>query len=308
MAGLLLAVLIAAGCTGRPASTTAASTTAASTTAASNTAASATAATRTVSAKAVATKARVARRKTTPAPPARVTFSRVRAADGSIITIATFTGPVQYVLHNGSEDPGALAGPVKAGPKITGSSRTRLLAAFNGGFKMASLAGGYEQEGRIARPLRTGLASLVIDTSGKARIGVWGSGVPAPGERVYSVRQNLWLLLSGGQPTKESVLWWRWGGTVGHAEYVARSALGENRAGDIMYAASMSTTPGDLAWALARAGARVAMEFDINPEWVQLDAASRPGGPLRAEIPGQWRPADQYLTGWTRDFIAVEAP
>ena len=243
-----------------------------------------------------------------PAAPVRVTFSRVRAADGSVIMIATITGPARYVLHDGSQDPGKLVGPVKAGPKVTGPARAQLVAAFNGGFKMTSLAGGYEQEDHVAKPIRTGLASLVIDTSGRARIGVWGSGVPAAGEHVYSVRQNLWLLLSAGQPTKESALWWRWGGTVGHAEYVARSSLGQNRAGDLIYAASMSTTPADLAWAQERAGARVAMELDINPEWVQFDAATRPGGPLRAEIPGQHRPANQYLTGWTRDFIAVQSP
>ncbi len=238
----------------------------------------------------------------------RMTFSRVRTADGSVITIATFGGPVTYVLHDGSQDPGPLAGPVLAGPKITRPDRARLLAAFNGGFKMASLAGGYEQEGHVARPIRKGLASLVIDRSGQARIGVWGATVPVPGEAVYSVRQNLWLLVSGGKPTRESALWWRWGGTIGHAESVARSALGENAAGELMYAASMSTTPADLAAALARRGAVVAMELDINPEWVQLDAAATPGGKLRAEVPGQHRPATQYLTGWTRDFIAVLAP
>ncbi len=237
----------------------------------------------------------------------RVTLSRVRTADGSVITIATFRGPVEYVLHNGSQDPGPLAGPVRAGPKITGRDRARLLAAFNGGFKMSSLAGGYEQEGHVARPVRAGLASLVIDRSGQARIGVWGRTVPAPGEAVYSVRQNLWLLVSGGKPTAESARWWRWGGTIGHAEYVARSALGQDSAGELMYAASMSTTPADLATALSRAGAVAAMELDINPEWVQLDVAGRPGGPLRAGVPGQHRPADQYLTGWTRDFIAVLA-
>ncbi len=237
----------------------------------------------------------------------RVTFARMRTADGAVITIATFRGSVEYVLHNGSKDPGRLAGPVLAGPKITGPSRARLLAAFNGGFKLASLAGGYEQEGHVVRPIRTGLASLVIDRSGQARIGVWGRTVPVPGEAVYSVRQNLWPLVSGGKPTRESALWWRWGGTIGHAENTARSALGENAAGDLMYAASMSATPADLAAALSRHGAVVAMELDINPEWVQLDAAGKPGGPLRAEIPGQHRPASQYLTGWTRDFIAVLA-
>jgi hypothetical protein len=256
-----------------------------------------------------AVKARPLRATPAPVIPGGVSLSQVRTADGSKITIAMFTGSVTYVLHNGSQDPGKLlAGKVLAGPKITGAGRASLLAAFNGGFLMKSLAGGYEQEGHVARPIRNGLASLVIDRSGKARIGVWGSGVPTPGEDVYSVRQNLWLLVSGGEPTKESARWWRWGGTIGHQEYVARSALGENAAGDILYAASMSTSPGDLAEALAKAGATVAMEFDINPEWVQLDVASRPGGPLKAGVPGQHRPANQYLTGWTRDFIAVLAP
>ena len=245
-----------------------------------------------------------------PVLPGRVSVSQARTADGSKITIAAISGSVSYVLHNGSADPGKLlAGEVTAGPKITGASQDRLLAAFNGGFMMKSLAGGYEQEGHVARPLRAGLASLVIDKSGRARIGVWGSGVPAPGEDVYSVRQNLWLLVSGGKPTAESLArWQRWGGTIGHQEYVARSALGQNAAGDLLYAASMSTSPEDLAQALARAGAVVAMELDINPEWVQLDVARSPGGPLTAGIPGQHRPANQYLTGWTRDFIAVLAP
>ena len=31
----------------------------------------------------------------------------------------------------------------------------------------------------------------------------------------------------------------------------------------------------------------------------------RPGGPLTAMVPGQYRPADQYLLGWSRDFITV---
>lgn len=245
----------------------------------------------------------------TPVLPGRVSVGHVRAADGSKITIAAFRGSVTYVLHNGSDDPGKLLpGAVSAGPKVTGAGRARLLAAFNGGFMMKSLSGGYEQEGRVARPLRAGLASLVIDKSGTARIGVWGRGVPVPGEEVYSVRQNLWPLVSGGAVTAQAARWQRWGGTIGHQEYVARSALGQNAAGGLLYAASMSTTPADLAGALAGAGAVIAMELDINPEWVQLDAASDPGGPLTAEVPGQHRPASQYLTGWTRDFIAVLAP
>ena len=241
--------------------------------------------------------------------PPRITFARVRTADGSVVTLATFHGAVRYVLHNGSQDPGpAYANLVRAGPAVTGTERRHLLAAFNGGFKMRSRAGGYEQEGHVFRALRTGLASVVIDRSGHARIGVWGAGTPAPGEAVYSVRQNLWPLVMNGQPTAESARWQRWGGTVAHAEYAARSALGQNAAGDLIFAASMSTIPADLASALARSGARIAMELDINQEWVQMDTASKPGGPLTASVPGQVRPASQYLTGWTRDFFTVLAP
>ena len=239
----------------------------------------------------------------------QVTLSRMRTADGSVVTLAVFKGPVRYVLHNGSRDPGhAAKGLVTAGPAVKGTERGQLLAAFNGGFMLRSRAGGYAQEGHVIRALRHGFASLVIDRSGQARIGVWGNGLPAPGEAVYSVRQNLWPLVFNGQPTGEAARWQRWGGTISHKEYVARSAVGQDAAGDLIFAASMSASPADLAEALARSGARIGMELDINPEWVQLDVAHSPGGPLTAAIPGQVRSASQYLAGWTRDFFTVLAP
>jgi len=243
----------------------------------------------------------------TPAPAPRVTVTRTRTQDGSVVTLATFSGPVTYVLHDGSEDPGLAAGRVRAGPAVRGAERGRLLAAFNGGFKLSAGAGGYEQEGHVAAALRRGMTSLVIDRSGRARIGIWGHDVPG-GEAVYSVRQNLPPLVLGGRPTAAAADWGLWGATLGGGEYVARSALGQDAAGHLVYAASMSASPADLAVAMSRAGVRIAMELDINPEWVQLDVARRPGGPLRAAIRGQNRPANQFLLGWARDFIAVLAP
>jgi len=242
-----------------------------------------------------------------PVPP-RVTVTRMRTPDGSVMTVAIFTGPVTYVLHDGSEDPGLAAGRVKAGPAVRGAERRRLLAAFNGGFKLSQGVGGYQQEGHVAAALRRGLTSLVIDRSGRARIGIWGHGVPAPGEAVYSVRQNLPPLVLHGKPTKAAADWGLWGSTLGGGEYVARSALGQDASGDLVYAACMSATPADLASVLAYAGAQIAMELDINPEWVQLDVASHPGGRLHAAIGGQNRPANQFLLGWARDFITVLSP
>jgi hypothetical protein len=243
-----------------------------------------------------------------PKPKPRVVRSTVRTADGAVITVAIFRGPVTYVLHNGSDDPGyaAAAKGVKAGPAIGATERRHLLAAFNGGFKLAAGAGGYEQEGKVVSPLLKGEASLIIDTDGRARIALWGYGAPAKGEKIYSVRQNLGLLVTGGKPASTAVNWWNWGGTIGGSA-VARSALGMDASGDLIYAASMSALPEDLAVALADKGARIGMELDINPEWVQLDIAAHPGGSLRTAVPGQWRPADQFILGWTRDFFTVLA-
>ena len=241
-----------------------------------------------------------------PPPQPRVSITRVRTGDGALVTVATFLGPVRFVLHDGSGDPGPVAG-LQAGPAVTGAERSQLLAAFNGGFKMSAGVGGYMQEGHVISALRPGFASLVIDRSGQARIAVWGSGVSALGDAVYSVRQNLQPLVLNGRPTAAASDWTVWGATLGGGAYVARSAVGQDAAGHLMYAASMSAVPADLASVLASHGARMAMELDINPEWVQFDAASRPGGPLKAEVPGQYRPADQYLAGWTRDFFAVLA-
>jgi fermentation-respiration switch protein FrsA (DUF1100 family) len=232
--------------------------------------------------------------------------SQFRPADGAVITVARFAGAVTYRLHSGSEDPGAAAlSVVSAGPAISGPERSRLLAAFNGGFLLAAGAGGYEQEGHVISPLRPGLASLVIDGSGAVHIGVWGAGLPQPGEAVFSVRQNLRLLVRQGHPTLAAGNWTIWGATLGGGESVARSGLGQDAAGELIYAGSMAATPADVAAALVNAGARTAMELDINPEWVQLDVARAQGRRLRAAIPGQARPADQYLVGWTRDFITV---
>ena len=245
-----------------------------------------------------------------PAPaPAKVVLSRFRAADGSVVTLAEFAGAVSFRLHAGSGDPGYPALSVlHAGPVIGPDEHRRLVAVFNGGFKLSAGAGGYEQEGHVITRLLAGMTSLVIDRSGAAAIGVWGHGLPRPGEAVYSVRQNLTPLVNHGRVTAAAADWGRWGATLGGGEFVARSALGQDAAGQLIYAGSMSASPAGLAAALVRAGAVKAMELDINPEWVQLDVARHPGHALTAAIPGQQRPADQYLAGWARDFITVLAP
>ena len=228
--------------------------------------------------------------------------------DGSQVTVARFLfNHVDYSLHVGSQDPptaNAAIGP-DSGPAVSGAEQPLLLACLNGGFKVNAGAGGFEVDGQVLVPLSAGLASFVIDTAGLGQVGVWGQDVPAPGIPVTSVRQNLPPLVVGGQPSTQVADVAMWGATLGGGAVVARSALGEDAKGDLLYAASMSTLPVDLANALVTAGATSAMELDINPNWVQLATAATPGAPLVAQVPGQSRPADQCQAGWTRDFIAV---
>ena len=228
--------------------------------------------------------------------------------DGIPVTVARFLhGNVSYDLHIGSQEPptnGATLGP-ESGPAVSATEQPSLLACFNGGFKANAGVGGVETDGTVLLPLKVGEASLVIDSNGSARIGVWGSTVPTPGEPVASVRQNLPPLILGGQPTVDVGTWQDWGYTLGNVPRVPRSALGEDAHGNLLYAAAGDSLPVDLSGALLSAGAVTAMELDINPSTLQLDTAAIPGAPLVARVPGQTRPADQCQVGWTRDFITV---
>ena len=227
----------------------------------------------------------------------------VTGADGSQVTVARFrVGRTVFALHVGSQDPPTGSTPLgpDAGPAVGATERPNLLAAFNGGFMISDKVGGFEIGGHTLSPLVPGVASFVIDTNGSGHVGVWDQDLPMPGEQVADVRQNLSPLVSAGQLSPRIATLSAWGPPLGGVPTVARSALGEDAQGDILYAGSMSALPVDLGSALVRAGATSAMELDINPEWVQLALAAAPGGALSAGVPGQHRPADQYLTGWTR--------
>lgn len=234
----------------------------------------------------------------------------VTGANGSTVVLYRFrAGRVTFGLHVGSTDPprGTAVVSADSGSVIGPDEAPVLLAAFNGGFQTNSGTGGVELNGQTLVPLQSGLASLVIDTNGTARVGVWDQGLPTAGESVASVRQNLGPLVSGGVASPNVASIGTWGATLGGGSAVARSALGQDASGNLIYAGSMSALPSDIANALIGAGTVTGMELDINPMWVQLAFAATPGAPLAIGIPGSHRPADQYQQGWTRDFVTVLA-
>lgn len=232
--------------------------------------------------------------------------------DGSSILLVRFlVGHVTFNLHIGSLEPptgDAAIGP-ESGPTIGTAEAPSVLACFNGGFKVHDHPGGIVSWGQHLTAVEPGLGTFATDAAGHGTVGVWGNGIPTLQEPALNVRQNLQPLVTQGQMNPQVGNIEAWGFTYGGGTRVARSGLGEDAFGNIVYEASMSTVPADLAQALLAVGAVNAMQLDINPATLQMDTAASPGAPLIAQIPGQQHPANQCQIGSTRDFVvALAAP
>lgn len=196
---------------------------------------------------------------------------------------------------------------------IPDALRPSLVAAFNSGFKMADAQGGYYADGHEARPLVAGQATAWIDTNGTLNVGQWGRDV-SMGPNVVFARQNLALIVDGGQPVPDVLSGnsAKWGLTVGNKVLVWRSGLGVTADGGIVYAASNGLSALTLAQLLARAGAVRAMELDINSAWTCFFTyAPAPAGAPAADLTvtkldSSMQPSEHnYLTASSRDFFAL---
>jgi hypothetical protein len=211
-------------------------------------------------------------------------------------------------LHSGTIDAGGSGW--RWGPKVAGSERHRLVAAFNGAFKFSTHAGGFVSYGQVGAPLRDGLGSIVTYTDGRTDIGSWHNEVPTAGQAVASVRQNLALLIDHGRVAK---LGCRscWGATLGGVNNPARSALGITASGHLVWAGGPHLTVGELAHTLLGANVVRAVELDINPEWVAGYLYGHRGGagPLAPVpvVPAQVGVSGFFLRPYSRDFFAIVA-
>ncbi len=215
---------------------------------------------------------------------------------------------VRFDLHAGEGEP---EGAWRYGARIAPSEIHHVVAAFNGGFKFTTGDVGWMSDGRVAEPLVSGRGSIVTYRDGSTAVGAWHQGVPAPGRPVFSVLQNLSLLVDRGSPAAnaEGCIQSCWGATVGGVNVVARSALGEASNGNLIWAAGEQLTPLVLAHALVAAGAARAVELDINPDWVAGYLYTHGGSGPKAVpvVPGQLGIAGQLLQPYGRDFFAVVA-
>lgn len=184
---------------------------------------------------------------------------------------------------------------------MTPSDSANAIAAFNGGFNPAD-AGGQTSFSGVP-----GMAAVVGYTDGTFGLGQWGRDVPNAGKQVAWARSNLSLLVDGGAATPETGNPGLWGTPLSSiGMYTARSALGVDRDGNLLYVGTGASYPAELAQAIVAGGAVRAMELDINPWWVR--AFVYPGGQSIELTQNPNEPGDHFRGGWNRDFFVATKP
>jgi len=207
------------------------------------------------------------------------------------------------VLYPGRLEPSV---PLPRGSmEVPQTLRSRLLATFNSGFKLEDSRGGFALGGTTYAPMQPGLGTFVHYRDGQIDVEAWPGGSQVPGDVDYA-RQNLPLIVEGGQPNPNLSDGPEWGATLGNAIRVWRSGIGIDANGDLIYAAANDQTVGSLAEILIRAGAIRAMELDINSYWDTFISYARPdAGDPSSLLPSMTRPVTRYLSPDDRDFFAV---
>ncbi|MCU1680086.1 MAG: hypothetical protein JWQ81_825 [Amycolatopsis sp.] len=263
-------------------------------------------------------------RVTAPVAGEGVWVAGAHAPDGTVASYTTFVRPdprhasvvagVALLDQNvtathlvaGTKEPGGSGWPEQA--QVPQSWRPTLLATFNSGFKFADTAGGFYSDGRFAKSLKDGMASLVIDRGGRVSVAEWGRDATMTPD-VAAVRQNLHLVVDNGRPAPEltSNPAGLWGSASNQFQFTWRSGVGTDQAGHLVYVGGDHLTLSTLAAAMAQAGIIRGMELDIHSGMVAFNTyrPDLPGARPVKLLPTMPAPADRYLRADQRDFFAV---
>jgi hypothetical protein len=213
------------------------------------------------------------------------------------------TSRTQLALYPGRDEPpdAAPRGPMQ----VPRSQWTRLLATFNSGFKYKDSNGGFAVNGRTIEPMVGGQGTVIAYADGHVDVTTWQGGASV-GPDVVVAKQNLPLIVIGGQANPALNATKEWGKTLGNAVRVWRSALGVDAHGNLIYLAAPGQTAPSLADAIIHAGAVRAIQLDINATWPSFITYAAPGAREAAKlVPNQAQSANRYLVPDDRDFFAL---
>jgi Phosphodiester glycosidase len=205
-------------------------------------------------------------------------------------------------LYNGTEVPGG-KGWVH-GNHVESADVSKLVFAFNGGFRKEHANGGYYTEGRMLWPLRDGAATIAIDHKGQMSIGVWGSDKGFSNNDIKkwtSIRQNLLPTVINGTASPELARGY-WGGGKKGEIFILRSAVCERFDGLILFVIAAPTNATTLANVMVDAGCKTAMQLDQNESYPR-GYVYQSGTITEVDSRMMGKPTD-YLTGSLREFFA----
>jgi hypothetical protein len=230
----------------------------------------------------------------------------VALTDGSAValmwidpTLASFRLVPGYQVPEG--------GPALAADNKPSTWVPKMVAAFNGGFRLKDHVGGYYYARRMVAPLVPGLGALEITADGRLHVGQWGRDLRLTAQTV-AVRENLPLLVDGFRArTSANDTPSTWGIANGGLWTANRSALGQRPDGSLVYAYGYNVPPATMAAALVDVGVRTAMVLDMNKSWPGGFFYWRtPSGTVGRRIQSQeWHVPSVYYTRFTKDFVAV---
>jgi hypothetical protein len=142
---------------------------------------------------------------------------------------------------------------------------TRVVAAFNGGFRFDQGAWGMTIDRREFLPPVKDVASILMHDDGRLGFGSWGPGMKTPAD-VRSLRQNLDPLVDDGVVNPRKRL--RWGGIKAEGVQVGqrakRTGICRTAAGDFLYLWGNDLEAHDLGAAMKKAGCDYGMHLDMN--------------------------------------------
>jgi hypothetical protein len=208
------------------------------------------------------------------------------------------------MLYPGIKEP-AVPMPDRGPEEVPPALRSRLVATFNSGFKVADSGGGFAYRGHTYAPMEGGMATIVRYADGRVDVTAW-HGPPVAGSDVVFARQNLPLIVDHGHPNPNLNDGPEWGATLGNKALVWRSAVGVDGRGNLLYAAGPDQGLRSLASVMIHAGAVRAMELDINTYWTSFITYRFPGAHAASNLLATMdRSPERYLTPDDRDFFAV---
>lgn len=200
----------------------------------------------------------------------------------------------------GKSQPGGPIGNYGPGKIPSTIARSRLIAAFDGGFQYKDGKYGMIVDGITYLPLKNNIGTIVGYKNGQIQIiNYQGQNL---GSNVAFVRQNCPILIENGQVFAQNEEDKKlWGRTFGSDIYTWRSGLGIDKNGNLIYAVGNNLSPVSLASALTMGGAVNAIQLDINPFWVRFNLFN-PNKTLTQDLKdGSY----VFLNGYSKDFFYI---